>query len=133
MIGLESIISPIVGLVSGPLFNFLKLKFLKPKSSSPQDTLSSLAITNPNIIDKYVIAQAELLKAQKDYFNRDVIGEPSKWVVDLRASIRPIFVVFSILLIIASTFFSLIIPASFVPLISVCLGNWFGSRTVKFL
>ena len=52
--------------------------------------MSTLATTKPDVLPAYVTAITEWLKAQTGFFNRDVTGTPSQWVVDLRAIIRPV-------------------------------------------
>lgn len=121
-------IASVLGLVVPPAFDFIKKKFLKPNADNPSATLSTLATTKPEIIDKFVAAQAELLKAQKDYFNRDVIGMPSLWVVNMRASIRPIFVILSLSVRGLGWNFGWNIDAAFKVLMDVCISSWFGSR-----
>jgi len=123
-----SIISSLAGLIVPPAFDFIKKKFLKPKEDTPEATISSLATTNPEVIDKFVLANVELLKAKKDFFNRDIIGEASRWVIDLRASIRPIFVLLSLTARICGWIFHWNIDESFTALMDLCISSWFGSR-----
>jgi len=113
-----------------PLFDFVKKKFLKPNQDSPEATLSTLATTKPDIMPAFIEAQAKLLKAQTEYFNRDVIGTPSLWVINMRASIRPLFVCVSVPARICSWIFSWHIDPQFCYLMDVCIGSWFGSRLI---
>lgn len=124
---IADIISSVGGLVFPPIMDFVKKKFLG-KNDSPEATLSSLAMASPEKMDSYVDAQAKLLGAKTSYFNRDVVGEPSRWVIDLRASIRPCFVIISLIIIGSSVQFDLTVPQSFMSLCEVCVGSWFGSR-----
>lgn len=98
MFGIDAIIS-LAGLVLPPAVDFIKKKFLKAEVDTPEQTMSTLATTKPDVLPEYVKAQVEYLKAQVDFFNRDVTGTPSQWVVDLRAAIRPIGVVASMILL----------------------------------
>jgi hypothetical protein len=98
MIGIDAIVA-LAGLVLPPVVDFAKKKFLKPSSDSPEATMSSLATTNPTVLPEYVKATTEYLKAQTDYFNRDVVGTPALWVINLRASIRPFGVIGSLLIL----------------------------------
>ena len=98
MIALE-LITTLGGLIFPPAMDFIKKKFLKPGSDTPEATMSSLATTKPEVLPEYVNAVVGLKKAEIDYFNRDVVGAPSQWVVDLRAAIRPIGVVLSFALL----------------------------------
>lgn len=92
--GLDAIIA-IGGLLIPPVVDFVKKKFLKPDADTPEATMSSLATTKPEILPSYLAAVTGYLKAQIDFFNRDVSGTPSEWVINLRAAIRPLGVVFS--------------------------------------
>lgn len=77
-------------LILPPAVDFIKKKFLKPGSDSPEATMSTLATTKPEVLADYVKATKDLLLAQVEYFKRDISGTPSQWVVDLRAIIRPL-------------------------------------------
>lgn len=122
------LIASIAGLIVPPAFDFIKKKFLKPKSDSPEATMSTLAVSKPEVLDKFILANVELLKAKKDFFNRDVVGEPSRWVIDLRASIRPLFVVISLALTAYSLVYMVPIDKSFKTLMDLCISSWFSSR-----
>lgn len=87
--GLDAIIA-IGSLLLPPVVDFVKKKWLAPGKDSPESTMSSLATTKPEVLPGYVTAITEWLKAQVAFFNRDVQGAPSQWVVDLRAVIRPV-------------------------------------------
>lgn len=77
------------GLLLPPVVDFVKKKFLKPGADTPEATMSSLATTKPEVLPDYVTAVTAYLQAQVNYFNRDVSGLPSQWVINLRAGIRP--------------------------------------------
>jgi len=117
-------------LIVPPAFDFFKKKFLKPNQDSPEATLSTLATTKPDIMPLFIDAQARLLEAQVKFFNRDVIGVPSKWVIDLRASIRPMFVAIAVPARICSWIFLWHVDKQFIYLMDVCIGSWFGSRLI---
>ena len=87
------LIASLGGLIVPPVFDFIKKKFVKSESDTPERTIGSLATTNPEVVPGYVAALGTWLDAQVKFFNRDVVGSPSQWVVDLRASIRPIGVI----------------------------------------
>lgn len=125
------LIASVGGLVFPPVFDFVKKKFLKTKADTPEATLSSLAVTKPEVMPDYIKAQTEMIKSQVHFFNRDVIGEVSRWVSDLRAAIRPIFVILSLVIVGISIFCQLQIPENFKLLMDVCIGSWFGSRIAK--
>jgi hypothetical protein len=126
---IESILA-LGGLVAPPLFDFIKKKFLSGEKTA-EETLGALAMSSPQHVGQYVEAQAKLLEAQTTYFNRDVVGEPSKWVIDLRAAIRPVFVISSLGARICAWVFHWDIDQNFMYLMDVCISSWFGSRLTK--
>ena len=87
--GLDAIIA-IGSLLLPPAVDFIKKKFLKKEQDTPEATMSTLATTKPDVLPGYITAMTEWLKAQVQFFNRDIAGTPSQWVVDLRAVIRPL-------------------------------------------
>jgi hypothetical protein len=84
------LIATLGGLIVSPLYDFIKKKFIPEANDTPERTISTLATTSPEALEGYTKGLADYLDAQVDYFNRDVIGEVSKWVRNLRAAIRPI-------------------------------------------
>lgn len=124
------IIGSLVGLLAPPVFDFFKKKFLKPKQDTPEATISTLATTKPEVISEFVKANVEMLKAKIDYFNRDLIGEASRWVIDLRGSIRPIFVILSLIIRCIGWAFNWNIDEGFKILTDTCISSWFGSRLI---
>ena len=92
--------------------------------------MSSLATVNPEVLPSYVEGLAKMKEAAKSFFNRDVIGTPSQWIIDLRAGIRPVGVIFA--------FLTLAAMAAFNPIGESVLGvrltceaicsSWFGDR-----
>lgn len=114
-----------------PAVDFLKKKFLKPSSDSPEATMSALATTNPEALGTYVNAMSSYLQAQTTFFNRDVVGVPSTWVVDVRAAIRPIATIICILALIADTIpgLSALDPGTRIGMLAI-VSNWFGSKLV---
>lgn len=87
--GLDAIIA-IGSLLLPPVVDFIKKKFLKKEQDSPEATMSTLATTKPETLPEYVKALAGWMQAQVQFFQRDVSGQPSQWVVDIRAIIRPV-------------------------------------------
>lgn len=87
--GLDAIIA-IVSLLAPPVVDFVKKKWLKPNQESPEATMSTLATTKPDVLPGYVTAITDWMRAQVEFFRRDITGDPSQWVVDLRAVIRPV-------------------------------------------
>ena len=92
MFGIDAVVA-LLGLVLPPAVDFVKKKFLKKESDTPEATMSTLATTSPETLAPYVTATTAYLKAQIEFFNRDVSGTPSQWVVNLRAAIRPVGVI----------------------------------------
>ena len=92
MFGLDAIVA-VGSLIIPSVVDIIKKKWLKPGQDSPEATMSTLATTKPEVLPGYVTSVTGWLKAQVDFFNRDVTGTPSQWVVDLRAAIRPVGVV----------------------------------------
>jgi hypothetical protein len=124
---LESLMA-VGGLIVPPAFDFIKKKFLGAKNDTPEATLSTLATTKPEIIDKFVTATSELFKAKTMFFNRDVISTPSMWVVNLRASIRPVCVILFLGMRVSTWIWSFPVDEAFCGMMDMCITSWFGSR-----
>ena len=135
--GLDAIIA-IGSLLIPPVVDFVKKKFLKKEQDTPEATMSSLATTKPEVLPEYVKAVAGWLDAQVKFFNRDISGTPSQWVVDLRAAIRPVGTVlaFATLALMVSAALGGYKPASEMAdtitgvrySCEVMVSSWFGSR-----
>lgn len=119
-------LATILGLVLPPAFSFIQDKF--GKSKTPEQTIGHLAQTKPEVLDKYIQAITADREAETKFFNRDVIGTVSPWVADLRASIRPITVVFAMLILAVESVggFSLE-PLTRESLLFI-VSSWFGCR-----
>lgn len=84
-----SLIATLAGLVLPPVVDIAKHKLgVAPKNT--EEAFLEVASKNPEQLSAYVEAQAKLMDSKVKYFNRDVIGAPSQWVVDLRSGIRPV-------------------------------------------
>jgi len=129
MFGLDALAS-IAGLIVPPVFDFIKRKFIKTDTATPQATLSALAEIKPEIMAQYVEAQAKLIESEVKYYNRDAAQTMSIWVSDLRACIRPVFTILSVGLVIYSTITGCVVDASFKALMDLTIASWFGSRLV---
>lgn len=129
MPGVIELISCIGGMVFPPVMDFVKKKFLKPASDTPEATMSSLATTKPEVLADYTNAMASWLEAQTKFFNRDVVGTPSTWVIDVRAAIRPIGTILCIMALVADTIpgLSALDQGTRCGML-VIVGNWFGTR-----
>jgi len=136
--GIEAILA-LVGLIAPPAFDFIKKKFLKPSADTPEATMATLATTKPEVMKDYLVGQAGLLDAKTKYFNRDVAGTPSQWVVDMRASIRPIGVIVAIMVLASMGYIALVGQYQPKPEVATTLAavrafcilivtSWFGDR-----
>ena len=88
--GMIELIAMIGGLVIPPAFDFIRKKFIKSENDTPERTAGTLATTKPEVLPGYVDGIAKLKDAETRFFNRDVSGVPSQWVINLRAAIRPV-------------------------------------------
>jgi len=131
MLGILDAVVSVGSLVAPPIIDFVKKKFLKQSEDNPSATLSTLATTKPEVMPAFIEAQAKLIEAQVKGQNWDVVGQASKWVIDLRASIRPIFVVISLICVITSVWFRIEIDPGIRYLMESTINSWFGSRLSK--
>jgi len=126
------LIASLGGLIVPPAFDLIKKIFVKKGKDTPEATMSSLATTKPEILPDYLTAVVNHLKAKIEWFNRDVIGVPSQWVIDLRAAIRPITVVIGIIALVS---IPLIAKVELNPgtcyFFETVIASWFGSRLTK--
>jgi len=126
MMGIDAILA-LGGLIIPPAFDFIKKKFVKGGDTA-QATANTLATTKPEVLPEYLRAMAGLTEADVKWFNRDVIGVPSQWVVDLRSCIRPISVVIGFALLAADMSSVLTLDPGTRGSIIVNNASWFGSR-----
>jgi len=124
---LDAVVS-LGSLLAPPLFKFVKDKFSPKTEKTVETTLSSLATSNPAAIPEFIKAQASLIEAQIKHFNRDVSGQVSVWVNNLRASIRPIYVIFGIVYFFLTTYMDLKVDPCIRVTMETCINSWFGSR-----
>jgi hypothetical protein len=135
--GIDAILA-ISSLLLPPVIDFVKKKWLKKEQDSPEATMSSLATTKPEVLPAYVQAITEWLKAQVSFFNRDVAGVPSQWVIDLRAVIRPFGVIgagITLGVMVVGSLYGWKVDPSVEPTIAgvrysceVIVSSWFGDR-----
>lgn len=112
-----------------PLYNLVKGIFFKGKvSENPEGTMDTLATTKPEVLAPYVEGLAKYYNALTVYFNRDVSGIPSLWVINLRATIRPLSVLFAFVLMGLGIFKYFVIPDPVMLTCSGVIGNWVGTR-----
>lgn len=124
-------IGAIAGMVIPPAFDFVKKKFLPADADTPEATLSTLATTNPEVMVQYVEAQTKQMDSKVKYFNRDVVGEPHRWVISLRAAIRPVVTAFCCCIAGGDAIYAAVMNQPPNPAATpawVLVGNWFGTR-----
>ena len=124
--GIEAILA-LVGLALPPVVDFIKGKFLKG-SGAPEDTMATLAATKPEQLGPYVDAMAKYLEAQAKFFNRDVVGTIGSWVSNLRAAIRPMGVMLSLIFLFADGFKYIELTAEVRGTFAMICTSWFGTR-----
>ena len=124
-------ITSLGGLIIPPVFDFIKKKFLK-KDDTAEATLSTLATTSPATMPAYVEANAKLLDSEINFFNRDVIGVPSAWITDLRAAIRPTFIILAMVIILVDLLIIKVdLPEGIRLFFEAIISSWFGSRLTQ--
>ena len=96
--------------------------------SSQEGTLSTLATTNPEVMPQYIDALARLKDAETKWFQRDVTGELSKWILNFRGFIRPFGTAFSFAALTLNHSVQLNLTPGTEASFCFVLGNWFGSR-----
>ena len=129
--GLEVILG-LVGTLGGMVFpsivDFVKKKWIPASNDTPERTMGTLATTKPETLAPYVQSLSLYLEAQVKFFNRDVVGTSSTWVINLRAAIRPVAVILSFAIVGLDMLKQLQLdPATRAGLLTV-IGNWIGSR-----
>lgn len=135
MFPLIDLIATVGGLIVPPAIDFFKKKFIKAENDTPERTAGTLATTKPEVLPEYVNSISGLKDADVRYFNRDVAGNPSQWVVDLRAAIRPLGVSIALLALVGMAIAAVFIPeinmdALVGPRITceAMVSSWFGHR-----
>lgn len=135
MFPLVDLVSTLGGLIIPPAFDFIKKKFVRSESDTPERTIGTLATSKPETLPEYVKALSTLLDSKVKFFNRDVIGTPSLWVIDLRAAIRPIGVILAfatlIVMVVLSVRGSLSSSETITGVRVTCeamVSSWFGHR-----
>jgi len=96
---LLDLIATLGGLIVPPAFDFIKRKFTTSTAKTEEETISELASISPDALPGYLDAVVRMKESAVKFFNRDVIGAVSQWVVDLRAAIRPIGVACAFILL----------------------------------
>jgi len=125
--GIEAILA-LAGLIVPPAADFIKKKFLKKGEDTTEATVNSLATTNPDVIPAFIQAKVSLIGAEVEWFNRDYKGEVSKWVNNLRASIRPVTVILSLSIVAVDTVLGLSLDAGTRGALLMNITSWFSDR-----
>jgi hypothetical protein len=99
MVPIIDLIGVLGGLIVPPAWDLIKKKFTKDTEDTPERTMGTLATTKPETLPAYVEALCKHLDAQTAFFNRDVVGDVGAGVRNLRASIRPIAVIGSLVML----------------------------------
>jgi len=121
------------GLIIPPIFDFIRKKWIKAEQDTPERTMGSLAMNKPDVLPQYTEAMAKYLEARVRWFNRDVIGTPSRAIIDLRAAIRPVVIVVGLIhLSLASLAPDYVALGQDVRLFyEAVIASWFGSRLTR--
>ena len=134
MFGIDAIVT-LGSMVLPPAVDLIKKIFVKNEKDSPEATMSALATTRPEVLPQYIGAMSSYQESLVKWFNRDVIGAASQWVVDLRAAIRPAVISLAVLhVIIASVVYGAggmnAIPEGWRYFYESIVGSWFGERFI---
>lgn len=127
-------VDAIVGLVSlfGPKVIDI-VKGIFSKKNTPEETINTLATTNPEAMTGYISALSGLIAARCTQFNMDITGVTPTWLAAWRGSIRPAVVTFAFLHIGIATILNgtegiTAIPEWWRYIYEIAIGSWFGDR-----
>ena len=124
------LIATLAGMIIPPAYDFIKKKFVKESNDTPERTMGSLATTKPEVLPAYIAALSTFYESQVKFFNRDIAGTPSQWIIDLRSAIRPLVVVASVVVFAGSWAFGVELHEGIrLPLASY-VGAWMTSRNL---
>jgi hypothetical protein len=124
---IDAVVS-LASLIVPGLFDFAKKKFIKSENDTPERTMGSLATTKPEVLPAYTEALAKLYAAEVDYYNRDVVGTPGRWVTNLRAVIRPITVIAGLTYLGAGLWDLFVLDRGAQLFFESVISSWFGSK-----
>lgn len=127
--GILEAVTTIGGLVIPPVIDLVRKKILGRDDDTPEATLATLATTKPEVISDYVKALAELERSRTAYFQRDVLGNTSRWVADLRAAIRPVITVFSLGALVVGYFGHFQLDEGTRATLCFVVSSWFGTSS----
>ncbi len=134
MIGIDALVT-LGSMVLPPAVDLIKKIFVKREKDSPEATMSALATTRPEVLPQYISALSGYQEALVKWFNRDVIGAASQWVVDFRAVIRPVVISLAVVHVIVLSIVYGIDAANAIPegwryFYESIIGSWFGERLI---
>ena len=127
--GLLEAITTLGGLVLPPVIDLVRKKVIGRADDTPEATLTSLATTKPEVIPDYIEALAKLTAAQTLVFQRDIVGNTSQWVTDLRAAIRPGITVFALAALIVGYFGHYNLDEGTRATLCFVVSSWFGTSS----
>jgi hypothetical protein len=127
--GLLEAITTLGGMVIPPVIDLFRKKVIGRESETPEATLATLATSKPDVIPAYVDALAKLEEARTKHFQRDIVGNASRWVTDLRAAIRPVITVMALVALIVGYFGYFDIDVATRATFCGIVGSWFGTST----
>lgn len=132
MLGIDAIVT-LGSMVLSPAVDLIKKIFVKKDKDNPEATMSTLATTRPEVLPQYVAALSGYQESLVKWFNRDVIGTASQWVVDFRAAIRPAVISLAVIhVIVVSALYGIngisAIPEGWRYFYESIIGSWFGER-----
>lgn len=122
------LIAALAGMLIPPAYDFIKKKFIKTENDTPERTAGTLATTKPEVLPSYIESLAKLYAAQTQFFNRDISGTPSQWIIDLRAAIRPMIVILSVVAFTGSWALQIPLEEGIRIPMSTYIGAWMTSR-----
>lgn len=127
--GIESIVA-LAGIFGPSVMDFIKKKFLKQDKSDPEAVLGNLSLQSPDTMPPYVTALSTYLDAQTRFFNRDISGQPSTWIVDLRASIRPLSIMAGFVILFLEAIGVATLDVGTRSAIIANNSSWFGQKLI---
>lgn len=123
--GIDAIVA-LVSLFGPKLIDLVKGWF--GSKNSPEQTIASLAQTNPEALAKYVEAQAKLIESQNESVNADITGTVSPWVSNIRAMIRPTITLVAVFHIVMAHYWKMQIDSDTMYVYEAAICSWVGSR-----
>lgn len=123
------VITTLGGLILPPVIDLVRKKIIGREEETPEATLATLAVSKPEVIPNYVDALARLEESRTKYFQRDVLGNTSRWVTDIRAAIRPVITVFALSALIIGYFGHFNLDENTRATLCFVVSSWFGTSS----